>query len=421
MQRSYDYKKHPVLYVDDEKKSLKYFSKAFKKDFEVMTVDSAEKAWDILEDNEPDIGVVVTDQRMPKKTGVELLSKVRRTHPDIVRILTTAYSNLDNAIEAVNSGSVFRYVVKPWNIRDLRGTLLRAMEFFLIQRERDTLLREKLSVLERLMVADRVRSLAAMAAGLSHHVRNSMSALVTFLDMVPSKLREELSDPERMDSPEFWNDLWSAARKDSERLLDMVREVDSSVVDPQGEFTHTIGLSELVHGALELAAEKLEMDDGISAEMELPDDLPELKVNRPMAEKLLGTLIKRTVEIEGDDSLITISARTEDSVWGTPGVQLDVTGAEEEWCDEVMASLFNVFAPLKGKPDDLGLELLSAYFIAHHHGGDITVQRSRPDGPGFRVVLPQDPSRTERPGVDEDFMRKVFTHSQVWEDLQQGF
>jgi len=82
-------------------------------------------------------------------------------------MLTTAYSDLDSAIDAVNSGAIFKYVVKPWDLRELRGCLLRGMEFFLLQQERDTLLREKMSVLQRLVVTDRVRSLAILAAGLA--------------------------------------------------------------------------------------------------------------------------------------------------------------------------------------------------------------------------------------------------------------
>ena len=126
---------------------------------------------------------------MPNQVGTELLGRVRRAHPQIVRILTTAYADLEATIEAVNSGAIFKYVVKPWDIRELRVTLLRAMEYFMLRRERDLLLREKLSTLEQLLIADRVRSLAILAQGLSSQIRNTMTALLAYVSLAKEQLQ----------------------------------------------------------------------------------------------------------------------------------------------------------------------------------------------------------------------------------------
>ena len=165
MPRSYDYRAHAILYVDDEEQSLKYFRKAFEKDFTILTSSNGDDALAILEKEGPAIGIVIADQRMPGRSGVDVLGNVRRARPDTIRILTTAYSDLESAIAAVNSGAIYKYVVKPWDIPELGTQLKRAMEFLLVQRERDFLLREKLNVLQRLVVTDRVRSLAALAGG----------------------------------------------------------------------------------------------------------------------------------------------------------------------------------------------------------------------------------------------------------------
>jgi two-component system probable response regulator PhcQ len=185
-----DYTRFPILYVDDESQALKYFRKAMEKDFEILTAENTTDAGKILEEHGDRIGIIVCDQRMPGERGTDLLARVRQQRSGIVRILTTAYSDLESAIEAVNSGAIYKYIVKPWDLRDLRGVLLRAMDFHVIQRQRDKLLREKLTVLQRMMVVDRVRSLAVLAAGLSHHIRNSMAALKAFLDLAPAKLRD---------------------------------------------------------------------------------------------------------------------------------------------------------------------------------------------------------------------------------------
>src|SRR5688572_15564758 len=180
-----DYKQFPILYVDDEVQALKYFRKALDKDFDIMTAENVAQATEILREHGDRIGILICDQRMPGEKGTDLLARVRSERPGIIRVLTTAYSDLQSAIEGVNSGAIYKYIVKPWDVRDLRGVLLRAMDFFVVQRQRDNLLREKLSVLQRMMVSDRIRSLAVLAAGLSHHIRNSMSALKDFMDLMP--------------------------------------------------------------------------------------------------------------------------------------------------------------------------------------------------------------------------------------------
>ena len=184
MVTNHDYRQFTILYVDDEAQALKYFRKALEKDFEILTAENVEEARKILAEQADRIGILVCDQRMPGERGTDLLASARTDYPGIIRVLTTAYSDLDSAIEGVNSGAIYKYIVKPWDVRDLRGVLLRAMDFFIVQRQRDSLLREKLSVLQRMMVSDRIRSLAVLAAGLSHHIRNSMSALKTFLDLI---------------------------------------------------------------------------------------------------------------------------------------------------------------------------------------------------------------------------------------------
>ena len=231
----YDYKKYAILFVDDEEKALKYFQKAFQDDFRILTALNVQEAEHIIGHEDGQIGIVITDQRMPGQTGVDLLGRVRRLKPNIVRMLTTAYTDLDSAIESVNSGAIFKYIVKPWDLRDLRGCLMRGMEFFIVQEERDSLLREKISMLERLIVMDRVRSLAVLVAGLGHHIRNPMTALKTFLDLIPKKLSDEISPSGGLKNPEFWDDFWTLAERESEHILQIIDSVGEAVVQGKDE------------------------------------------------------------------------------------------------------------------------------------------------------------------------------------------
>src|SRR3989475_8944133 len=91
MQNLYDYKKFAILYVDDEEKSLKYFARAFEDQFRILTAPNAQDGLKLVEQYGPEIGVLMTDQRMPGEKGVWPLEKTRQLHPPMVRILATAF------------------------------------------------------------------------------------------------------------------------------------------------------------------------------------------------------------------------------------------------------------------------------------------------------------------------------------------
>ena len=141
MTSSYNYKQFTILYVDDESQTAANFRDYFSDTFDVEVATSGEDAWRIFSQNPNRFGIVMTDQRMPNSSGVALLEKVRASRPKVIRMLATAYSDLDAAIQAVNSGAIYKYVTKPWDIPQLEVTLRRALEFFIVQRERDLLLK----------------------------------------------------------------------------------------------------------------------------------------------------------------------------------------------------------------------------------------------------------------------------------------
>ena len=108
-----------ILYIDDEKSALFNFEQLFQDDFEVYTAPSAAQGMEILATTE--IQIVISDQRMPKKTGIELLSEVALLYPDTIRILLTAYSEAEVIIDAINQGQVYQYITKPFETKNLKN------------------------------------------------------------------------------------------------------------------------------------------------------------------------------------------------------------------------------------------------------------------------------------------------------------
>jgi len=120
-------KKHKVLVVDDERDNLDLLERTFRVDYEVYSATSAGEALKVIQEN-PDIALIITDQRMPEMTGVELLRETLKEHPDIVRMLLTGYADIDALIDAVNVGHIYRYISKPWEPRELRIMTKGALE-----------------------------------------------------------------------------------------------------------------------------------------------------------------------------------------------------------------------------------------------------------------------------------------------------
>ena len=170
-----------LLYVDDEDQALKYFRMAFDRDYEVLIATDAEQAWSLIEQHADRLAVIISDQRMPGRTGVELLTAAKERCPRAMRMLTTAYSDLSSAISAVNRGEIYAYVTKPWVIDGLRVVVRQALQVYHLQRERDALLAEKLSVFQHLLLADRTRVLGVAMATLAGQVRRPLAAAAAWL------------------------------------------------------------------------------------------------------------------------------------------------------------------------------------------------------------------------------------------------
>ncbi len=137
-----------VLFVDDEEAARENFADGMEGLARVYTAANIDEAEALFEQHADEIAILVTDQKMPGGNGTELLRRLRQHHPDAIRILTTAYTEIDDAIDAVNRGEIHRYIRKPWNMDEFRDELSAALELFSFRRERDALLREKMSLKE---------------------------------------------------------------------------------------------------------------------------------------------------------------------------------------------------------------------------------------------------------------------------------
>jgi DNA-binding NtrC family response regulator len=130
--------KPPILVVDDEPDILFSLKALLRRDFEVYTAESGAQALEVLRQHP--VHLIMTDQRMPEMTGVELLTRARGECPRSVRVIFTGYADLKAVIDAVNRGEIYRYLTKPWDPDELCEVLREACAHYERVTERDRLL-----------------------------------------------------------------------------------------------------------------------------------------------------------------------------------------------------------------------------------------------------------------------------------------
>jgi CheY-like chemotaxis protein/GGDEF domain-containing protein len=139
-----------LLCVDDDKIILDLLRRTFSREYDVHAAASGPEALQYL--REHPIDLILTDQKMPGMTGLELIAEARKQTPDVAAILLTAYTDPEDLIAAINEGRVYRYVTKPWNTADLVITVKNALDTVRLRRERDSLLRRLERRLEAMSV-----------------------------------------------------------------------------------------------------------------------------------------------------------------------------------------------------------------------------------------------------------------------------
>ncbi|HUF60807.1 MAG TPA: response regulator [Verrucomicrobiales bacterium] len=353
---------HPfaVLLVDDEEKSLKYFRRLFERLYPVYTAANAEEGFELIRAHREEIAVILSDQRMPGQQGVQFLERVRREYPEPIRVLSTAYADIDAAVDSVNLGEIYRYVTKPWDLPELEILLQQAMELFVIRRERNALLKEKLASMHNLLAADRIMSLALVGFARKNALRRVGAAMESLLQLVVvDKAPEEFSLDEMRD-PGYWRHFHDYHCGILQRVLGCLEQEFARIPDIRGSGTQT-RLGDLAGG---LGGE-WSGGAGAGGEAAWPVD-PEL------AGVLLRSLLAALQPFDG----------------GGEKLRLNITGGADEPRLSVEVShpafqehLVALVSPTVrlGPSTDLAAGLLAAYFALYHHGGSVEAAENRPE------------------------------------------
>jgi two-component system, response regulator PhcR len=167
-----------IVYVDDEAMARKYFELMFQDNYRIICADSANQALKLLDEHADEVALLITDQQMPRDKGIDLIRQVKIKHPQVTRMLTTAYANLDNAIESVNKGEIYRYVIKPWDIGELREHISAALHLYKARKE------------EQQLLAEKRQSIFKVASNIAHELRTPLAGIFATVDSIQEDFPE---------------------------------------------------------------------------------------------------------------------------------------------------------------------------------------------------------------------------------------
>jgi two-component system, probable response regulator PhcQ len=414
----YHYKRFAILYVDDELISLKLTKLALQDHFRILTASGAEEGLAVLERHKDEIGVLMTDQRMPGgEDGVWLLERARRLQPRIIRMLITAYSDNEATMAAVNSGAIYKYIDKKGDVAQLKVTLERALEFFIVQRERDQLLTEKVALLQNMMVADRTITFGLLTAGLSQHIRNPLVAVKTFLDLAPVKMEEEKAHLDGLRHPDFWHEFHHKVQGQLDKINNMLKDLWAVAERPATHFADRVHLHEVVGETVARLKDALAAKD-LQVENLIPDSLPALNVDKPKFYRLFELLLRDEIASLPAGNQITLSATLLPADQPErEAIQVKISDNGPGVPEETLRMVFDPFVLRSDTPLEYGIHLMACYFIIHHHRGQIAARSEEGEGTTFTLRFPTDPTQVPSPQSEPFLLQKVQSSEPLWEEL----
>ncbi len=366
-----------VLFVDDDEANLVVCEAACGDAFDVITATSAEAALELMRTEE--VGVIVADQRMPGTTGVELLERVRIEYPDTVRVLITAYSDIQAAISAINRGRVRRYLRKPWEPGELKAELADALDIYAMSR--------KLSAMEvRLRETERVYALGVVAASIAHEMKNPMMWVTNSLSFAQSELRK-LSENAGAASVKGRIEEIEASLTDTrtgvDRVVDIVRGIELPTRSDAGSIK-PVDLAEVLRLSLRLVSGELMRCASLELDVTCA---PKVKASATKLGQVVLNLIVNAMQAVSSrprsENVISVRLHVEDA-WAVLEVADNGPGISEQDLDRIFDPFFTSKA---GVGTGLGLAI-SRRIVEETDGSLVAGRDDRLGGARFTVRLP---------------------------------
>ncbi len=358
--------KHTILCVDDEIDMVDALERLFRKKYKVLKATSAAEGLALVKENP--VALIISDQRMPGKTGVEFLKESIKHCPNAIRILLTGYTDIDSVIDAINSGEVYRYVSKPWDPVDFANTVDKAIERYDLSAELKQKNAQLSAALAELRGLDQAKNKFMIL--MNHELKTPLTVVLSYLEL----LHETDLDEEQ-------KKFMSRIEQGAERLK---RLVEDSLLFISAE-TQVLKLSKKKTDLRDLVKKASEIfkDDAEKKhqQFEVIGDKVQMKTDPDSIGKVVERLVGNAVKFGESKSTVELEVTDEDD-----RVKVAVRNKGKAVSKNIVAALgksFNLDEDIMKHSEGLGLGLSvsQALLKLHksqlefdHHGGKAEVR-----------------------------------------------
>lgn len=378
-----------VLFVDDERITLTALQRLIRDEpYRARFAASGSQALQVME-TEP-IDVVVTDLVMPDMDGLTLLDWVQAEYPQAIRVIMSAMSDTDSLLEAINRGSVYRYIVKPWNGEDLKITVRQAVEFFNIQEECNRLMQELASAnhLLRARIQQRTDQLMDLynqaeigkyASHIVHNLNSPLQAIFGALELCKMAVNQ--------DPPDTAEVLGLLGRIDQRagHLAQIIRTILIHARDDAFHHADRLDLNAILNDEMAFYDLDANFKKDIRRRLTLYDALPPVLGNATQIKQIIHNLVTNAVDAmeAADEKTLTVATAAEGD-WAEIIIGDTGEGIPPEHLDRIFSPDFTTKPPGRGT----GLGLASVRTMVNAYGGEVLVQSTPGRGTTVTVRLP---------------------------------
>ena len=372
-----------ILYVDDDKENLRTFRRLLRKQYEVLLAESGEEGLRLLQEHAP-IPVIITDQRMPEMTGIELLEQSIQISPESIRIIITGFTDIQALIDSINTGRVYEYITKPWDEQELYMTLKRAIERYELKMRNTRLLidlQQKNEALEqsyktlqetqeKLIQSEKLASIGRLASRIAHELRNPIQGIRMGIELLQQDLPEDHCCTEDLKHIDQEIVSVNTIIKD---LLEYAREM-------KFEYTET-DINGLIDGVLFNLSEKFaERQLSVNTQYNAPGTII---VDGIRIRQVMLNLVQNAMESMSQEGALTITTALQDDSTFVISVQDTGCGMSPEQQERI----FEPFFTTKNQGTGLGMSIV--HRIIEAHKGTIEIESKEGQGTTFTLTLPR--------------------------------
>lgn len=353
-----------ILYVDDEANNLIGFKASFRNSYQIYTALSAEEGFTVLQKH-PDIQIIMCDHRMPAQTGVDFFENVAEKFPKPVRMLLTAYADVNAIIGAINRGHVYRYITKPWTEPDIRSAVEEGYKYYITTSK----LNEKDEQLEKAY-----QELDKFAYSVTHDVRGPIISLLSALNAIS----------ESKDLDEIYY-LVSMMVQTVEGLDTFVRNMHASYSLKQGELIITeISFPDAVRNLYQTYLTKAEKQ-GIDFQMTISQQ-GDFRSDEKLLHLILNNLLSNAFKFQKEEAatkFVNLRINVQKGL-ATVIVADNGIGIKEIYHKDIYNMFFRATAYNAGA----GIGLYNVKDAPKKLGGEIYMTSAYGEGTEFRLVIP---------------------------------